>query len=260
MGININYSLPPHVSNEMVVTMISRIVGSALIIEGEGNSLMESSKTNMWLADVEKKFVEIGCGSYNVKDERVHNSKNVLANMFNVNKQDLIKIDMNSYWTLNVSLEDEQKGHSIICDPSSDNPDYNGRGRIMNPSANLFWGAIITRLCQAFSGKVIYNDCEDGDKPSNYLKVLPNDALYPPMKKGETELDRKIAFSNALMKIESIDHVLIEMLKVKKRMDHFDRVETLLVMGIKRKEADLWQAHDRLPEALPSKVSKPKKF
>lgn len=257
MSVDIKFSLPPHVSNEMLGMMISRIVGAGVVYEGSGNPIMKASVDNPWSVSLKENYVEIdGETLFRKKEEHIKDSENILREMFGITEE-IERTNVTSYWKINVKLDGENDGYCILGDHSSDHEKFQGRGRSMNPTSNLYWAAITTRLVQAFGGHLVYQDSLDSYAKNNSFTVKDEDALYPKMKKGETEEDRKFMFANALRDVDVVDHNLINMLKTKKGVSYYDRVDALLKFGLERKEQDL---DDLMPKHKASETPKARKF
>lgn len=245
MGVNINYSLPPHASSDMVLQIISRVVGSTLTYEGDGRNSLESSKDNLWLAKPTNNFANFT--ELSQKEVNIKRGKEKLANFFGKELEDLNLTFYMGFSNLSINIFDKLKANCILCAPSGDHHHNEGRGRALNPSTTLFWASIVTRVAQTFGGLVIYSDAGDYDDIRNCFKVTNSNALYPIPKSSESEIDLKIKFSNVLSSIKPVNEELISFLTTRKNFSRnyknidtdCERIETLLKMGIMRFEEDL---------------------
>lgn len=242
MGVNINYSLAPHVSTEMLAKTISRIIGSPLSYEGNGNILLDSSENNLWFAEPINNFAYFSEPNYFKRQVKIKNSQDKLELFFDKKPGELTLCDKIYFMTLYINILDKVKSHNILGDTSNDNFEHKGRGRFFHPNSTLFWACIMTRVTEMFGGCLIYSDAEDSNKSSNILKVVNSKALYQKPKATDSELSCKIKFSNALRKIPCVNDELIHFLTTYKKYDkniNDDRIGFLLKMGIIRLQEDL---------------------
>lgn len=241
MGVDIRYSLPPHVSIEMLNQTISRIIGSPIKYEGNGDSNLPASESNPWTPKLIKEYSKCLKFDYYNKPNSISNSKEKLADIFNVKEDELLKnINIGSF-TLGMEAG-AIKATNIVCDPSSDHFFHLGTGRAILPSSNLFWASIYTRVTEMFGGKLLYADSSDEQDPKNYLYISEEDCLFKPAKEGESSESIKNRYFNALKQVKSIDDELLNHL-VKNygfsKKDGDDRVFELLKLSVLRFEEEL---------------------
>ena len=209
MGVDIRYSLPPHVSIDILNETVSRIIGSPLKYSGEGNKDLPASESNPWSTEVVNKYVNFAEG--NKETSNVKDGKQKLMDYFSLNEDELSTYRDLGYFSIKIKAG-ELMGNHIVCEVSGDHYYNLGRGRAILPNSNIFWASIYTRVAEMFGGKLIYADSGDYDDPKNYFFVSNEKCLFSPAKKGESSDSIKYRYYNALKEVKSIDQDLINTL------------------------------------------------